>query len=99
MPAELLVLLPGDRAELLVLPDDVHHRRAQAHRGLELLAVHEKSPVAADRHDVALRVDQLRPDRGGEGESHPRQAICDQHCSRLVRGIHPADPQLVQAHV
>src|SRR4051794_1882457 len=48
--AELLVLLPHDRAELGVLPDDVDDRGLQPHRRLELLHVHQEAAVAVDGH-------------------------------------------------
>src|SRR2546423_5892599 len=45
--AELLVLLPGDGAELAVLPQDIDHRRAQAGRRLQPLAIHQEAALAA----------------------------------------------------
>src|SRR5215210_1436978 len=77
--AELLVLLPDDRAVLAVLPDHVHERRADPDGGLELLAVHEEAAVAVHRHDVALRVDQLGRHGRGHREAHPREPVRDQH--------------------
>ena len=97
--AELLVLLPDDRAVLAVLPDEVDDRRAQPHRGLELLAVHEEAAVAVDRHDLAVGVHELGRDRARHREAHARQAVGDQHRVGLVGREHAPDPQLVQAHV
>ncbi len=97
--AELLVLLPDDRAELLVLPDHVDDRGAQAHGGLELLVVHQEAAVAGDRDHVAVGVHDLGRDGGGEREAHAGQAVGDQHRVGLVGGEHAPDPQLVQADV
>ena len=97
--AELLVLLPDDRAVLAVLPHDVHRRRPEALGGLELLHVHEEAAVAVDGHHLALGVHELRRDPARHGEAHPGQAVGDDHRVRLVRGEHPRDPQLVQADV
>ena len=97
--AELVVLLPDDRAELAVLPDDVDERRLQAHRRLELLAVHEEAAVAVDRDHLALGVHELGGHRAGQREAHACKTVCNEDGVRLMRREHAADPQLVQPHV
>ena len=99
MAAELLVLLPHDGSVLPVLPDDIHERRADPHRGLELLAVHQEAAVAAHRYDVAIPVHELGRDRRRHGEAHAREPVRDQDGVRLVRGEHAPDPELVEPDV
>src|SRR3954451_12047 len=99
MPAELLILLPDDRPELPVLPDDRDERRLHPHRRLELLEVHQRAAVAADRHDLAVRMHELRGDARGYREAHPSQPVGNQDRVRLVRREHAPDPQLVHADV
>src|SRR3954469_4573353 len=70
MLAELPVLLPHDRPELAVLPHDVHDRRLQPHRRLELLAVHEEAAVAVDGDHLAVGMHELGGDGARDGESH-----------------------------
>ena len=99
MVTKALLLLPGDRPELAVLPHQVYDGRPESHRGLELLAVHEEAAVAVDGDHAPARVHELGGDGGRQREPHAGQAVRDQDGSRLVRREHASDPELVQADV
>jgi len=99
LPAEVGLLLPLDQVVAAVAEDHVDDGEAQPLGGLELLDVHQKAAVAAHRHHLALGVDELGRDGGGQGKAHGGQAIGDQHRIGLVGGKGPGDPELVGADV
>src|SRR5947208_1877955 len=68
-PPEMCLLLPLDEVVAAIAEDDVDNPEAEPACSLELLAVHEKAAVAADRHHPALGMDELGRDRGRQRET------------------------------
>src|SRR5918995_946741 len=97
--AERLILLPHYGAVLPVLPHDGDEGCLQAHSGLQLLAVHQETSVAADGYDLAVWVDELGGYCGRNGEAHAGEPVSDENGVGLVGGKHAPYPKLMQPYI
>ena len=97
--AELALLLHADQAVAVVVEDQRDERHLLAHRGLQLLGIHQEAAIARDGNHVAIRVQQLGGDRARQADSHRGEPIGDDAGVRPVAGVEAGDPHLVGTNV
>ena len=88
-------LLPADHPVGIVAQDQHGEIEPEADRGFHLLAVHHEAAVAADRHDLALRVKHRAHHRARQACTHRRQRVVEQDGVGQIGGITAREPDLV----